>query len=144
MNLYLDIFKFRMKIGFAIYRKRDTWTRGVLNRTEDGLYVPFFDYDMMRQEYVEGELKRFQETFDLGDILLLKSSDKGFHAISLAKVTAREYMEILRSSSVDTAFKNLPLFSSYRNWVLRGFEKGKTERPAFLKVMRAKTKRQQS
>jgi len=144
MNIYFDIFKLRVKASLSFYRKRDTWTKGVMNRTKEGRYVFFLDYDLMKMDYIEGELEHLQLMYDLGDIHVFQSSQKGFHAVSFAKLTAKEYVEILNNSSCDSAFKNLPRFSSYRNWVLRWDTKGKTPRPVYLKTINAKTKREQS
>lgn len=144
MNIQFDIFKIRTRFSLSFYRKRDTWTTGVLNRTQDGKYCFFLDFDMMKEEYIEGELKHLQEIYDLGDIHLFKSSEKGFHAVSFVKLTAKEYIEILNNSSCDQAFRNLPRFTTYRNWVLRVSEKGRTDKPSYLKTFQSATKRQQS
>ena len=138
MNLYLDLFKFRIKFSFAFYRKRDTWTRGYMNRTKDGFYTFMLDYDCMRPEWIEGELIRLQSIYDLGDIILNKSSEKGFHARSSVKLTAKDFVEIMNNSSCDSAFKNLPRFMSWRNWVLRDEAKGKTPAPEYIKTIKSK------
>lgn len=144
MNLTFDIFKARFKFSFSVYRKRDTWTKGVLNRTKDGFFVFFLDYDMMKEEYIEGELRHLQMMYSLGNIHLFKSSEKGFHAVSFVKLPAKIYVEILNNSSCDQAFRNLPRFTTYRNWVLRISEKGKTDKPKFIKTLRGNTEREQS
>jgi len=131
-------------VNLTILNRAKVWTRGVFNRTDDGKYIPFFDYDYMKEEYIRGELKLLQEVYDLGDIHLFQSSEKGFHAVSFAKVTAKEYVEMLHNASVDSAFKNTPRYVSYRNWVLRNFPKGKKPRPKYLYTIEAKTHRQQS
>ena len=131
-------------VNFTIINRPKEWTRGVFNRTDDGKYIPFLDYDYMKEEYIEGELKLFQEIFDLGDIHIFQSSKKGFHAISFAKLCAMDYVEILNNSSCDQAFKYTPRFVSYRNWVLRNFSKGKIPAPKYLYTLKRKTNRQQS
>jgi len=98
----------------------------------------------MKEEYIKGELLHLQAIYDLGDVHVFRSSEKGFHAISFAKLTAKEYLEILQNSSCDLAFKNIPRYTSYRNWVLRQFSKGKTKKPKYLYTLKRKTKRQHS
>lgn len=111
---------------------RTVWTRGVRNRTEDGQYVYFVDYDMTRLDWVRAEQEHLQEIHNLGAIHIFKSSSKSFHAVSFDKLTAQEYMRILSNSSCDQAFQNVPRYSSLRNWVLRNFSKGNKRRPQYL------------
>tara|TARA_Y100000310_G_scaffold215935_1_gene216890 strand:+ start:2558 stop:3193 length:636 start_codon:yes stop_codon:yes gene_type:complete len=131
-------------INFTIINKAKTWTRGVFNGTDDGKFICFIDYDYTKEEYIKGELELLQELFQLGDIHLFKSSEKGFHAVSFVKLCALDYQEILHNSSCDQAFKNTPRFVSYRNWVLRNFSKGKKPRPKYLYTIYSDTDRQQS
>ena len=146
MNLKLNIWKFRLNFSLSCYRRRDTWTKGYMNRTEDGYYCFMLDYDGLREDWLYGEIERLQQVYDLGDIDLLKSSEKGFHVKSSVKLTAKEFVEIMNNSSCDTAFKNLPRFMTWRNWVLRDESKGKTDAPIFIKTIKSKieTKREQS
>lgn len=129
--------------NFTIINKPTKWTRGVFNGV-NGKFICFIDYDMTKLEYIIGELTIFQEYYDLGDIHIFQSSEKGFHAISFAKMTLREYVEMLQNSSCDQAFKNTPRFVSYVNFVLRNFSKGKKPRPKYLLTLKGTTKRGQS
>lgn len=131
-------------INFTILNRPKTWTRGVFNGTDDGKFICFLDYDYTKLEYIDGELKLLQEIFDLGDIHMFQSSEKGYHAVSFAKLCALDYMEILQNSSCDQAFKYTPRFVSYRNWVLRNFSKGKQPKPKYLYTLNRMTHRQQS
>ncbi len=131
-------------VNFTIINKPTQWTRGVFNMTDDNLYIPFWDYDYMKKKYIVNELKHTQIIFDLGDIHLFKSSEKGFHAVCFSKVVAMDYISILECCGVDTAFKNTPRYVSYRNWVLRNFSKGKQPKPKYLCTFKRKTNRQQS
>lgn len=144
MKLTFSIGKRTFTFAFLNYRKPDTWTTGTLNRTKDGKYVFYLDYDKMKEEYIKGELEHLQTLYDLGDIHVFQSSEKSFHAISFAKLTAKEYLEILQNSSCDLAFKNIPRYTSYRNWVLRHFKKGNTDAPKYLYTLKSETKRQHS
>jgi len=143
-------FKFRnswvilKKPVFKVIPYPTQWTLGTLNRTFDGYYILYIDYDYMKEEYILGELERLRLAYDLGDIHLFKSSHKGFHIISFVKLTAVEFMNILKESSCDEAFKNVPKFTSYRNWVLRHFSKGDTPKPKYLYTLESETKRESS
>ena len=136
--------KITYSLTYLKYRTPDVWTTGTLNRTKDGKYVFYLDYDMMKEEYIKGELLHLQEIYDLGDIHVFQSSEKSFHAISFAKLTAKEYVEILENSSCDYSFKVIPRYTSYRNWVLRHFNKGKVKKPKYLYTLKRNTKRQHS
>lgn len=144
VTIYLKHKKTTFSLNFYRYRTPDIWTKGTLNRTKDGKYIFYLDYDLMKEEYIKGELIHLQEIYDLGDIHVFQSSEKGFHVISFAKLTAKEYVEILENSSCDYAFKNIPRYTSYRNWVLRHFSKGIVKQPKYLYTLKRKTKRQHS
>ena len=144
MNLKLKIFKWLVSWNFSITKFPSVWTTGTMNRTSEGLYCFYIDYDKMQLDWIEEELKFLQEMYDVGNIHLFQSSPKSFHGVSFVKLKAVEYVDILRNSSCDEAFKNVPRFTSLRNYVLRNFEKGKTPAPVYLKSLLAETKREKS
>lgn len=134
------------KLKLYKLKKGKVWVEGTTNRCADGRYVLYIDYDRMEQEWVVEELLHLQNVFDLGDIHLFKSSESknGYHAVSFAKLTAYEFIQVLQNSSCDEAFKNVPRFSSTRNWVLRAWNKGNTEKPKYVGTLPAFTTRQSS
>jgi len=144
MRLILNLGKWRWLFESSLVKKATHWTTGTLNRTENGEYVFYADYDLMKKEYIHGELKHLQHIYDLGNIHIFESSPKSFHAISFVKLTAKEYIEILMNSSCCQAFLNVPRFSSYRNWVLRHFSKGSKDAPKYLYTIKSTTNRKQS
>ena len=85
-----------------------------------------------------------QDIFDIGNIHIFRSSEKGFHAVAFSKFLPKEINEILLSSSCDEAFRNTPRFTSIRNYVLRNFEKGKTPKPEYLMILKGITSREKS
>jgi len=131
-------------VSFVIINRATEWTRGVFNRTRDGFYSWFLDFDYLKLEYIKGEVEHLQLVKGLGNAHFFKSSNKGVHVVGFEKLTAREYMELLDNSSVDQAFKYTPRMVSYRNWVLRNFSKGNKKRPEYIFTLKGKTKRQQS
>src|SRR3990167_4875865 len=138
MKLTLKIFKWIVRFNFSVSKFPNVWTTGTMNRTKEGWYCFYGDWDMMKKEWVIEELKLLQEVHNLGTIHVFESSPKGFHAVSFVKLKAIEYVEILKNSSCDEAFKNVPRFTSLRNFVLRNFEKGKTPAPIYLESLIAK------
>lgn len=130
------------------YRMRtpDVWTTGTLNHIpETNNYILFMDYDLVSEEFMKGELLHLQRVYPyIGSIDVFKSSEKGYHVRSYSYLNAKEFLEIINNSACDWAFKNIPRFSSYRNWVLRDSSKGETDSPKFLYTLKGDTKRLQS
>ena len=129
----------------SIINRKTAWTRGSSNKTEDNYFIPYFDYDRMKESYVVEELKILQEQFDLGDILLFQSSENNFQAVGFAKLTLHQFQEVLMHSSCDYAFIKFPKYLPYaKYYVLRQFSKGKISRPQYLYTIKRKTNKQQS
>lgn len=133
-----------IRFSFNFIRRPKEWTTGTMNRTQDGKYVVYADYDLIEEDDLKGELLHFQELMDIGDFHIFQSSPKKFHAISFSKMTAFEYVQFLENSSCDEAFKKVPRFVSYRNWVLRCFAKGDKNKPKYLYTLPHNTYREQS
>ena len=99
----------------------------------------------MAESYVKEELLLLQEMFSLGDILVFKSSEKGYHGVSFAKLSLGEFVDVLNNSSCDYAFKNMPFYLKFsKYWILRNFDKGSKKKPQYLYTLPFKTNRQQS
>lgn len=131
--------------SFTVINKRTAWTRGSTNKTQDGYFVSYFDYDLMKESYVVEQLKVLQEQFDLGDLLLFKSSEQSFQAVGFAKLTLHEFQEVLMRSSCDFAYINFPKYLPFaKDYVLRQFKKGKTPRPKYLYTLEKETNKNQS
>src|SRR3990167_11161706 len=90
-NLYQLRFE-KIKLG-------DTWTVGTMNRTEDGKYIIYLDYDFLEEKHIVREIAHLQETMNLGNISLFQSSEKRFHVVGLTKLTAKEFVELMQNSS---------------------------------------------
>ena len=132
-------------LNFSIINRKTAWTRGSSNKTKDNYFVPYFDYDRMKQSYVEEELKILQEQFELGDLLLFKSSENNFQAVGFGKMTLHEFQEVLMHSSCDYAFIKFPKYLPYaKYYILRQFAKGNTQKPLYIKTLKGNTDRQQS
>lgn len=130
---------------FSIIDKKVFWTRGSSNRTIDNKRIFYIDYDNLNEKYVEEELILLQEQYNIGDIYLFKSSNKGIHAVSFSKFSLKEFIEILNNSSCDYAFKNMPYYLKFsKYWILRQFAKGNTPKPLYIKTLKGNTDRQNS
>lgn len=131
--------------NISIINRKTAWTRGCSNKTKDNYFCSFFDYDRMKKSYVKEELKILQEQFNLGDLLIFKSSENNYQAVGFGKLTLHEFQEVLMHSSCDYAFIKFPKYLPYaKYYVLRQFSKGNTPAPEFLYVLKAKTDREQS
>jgi len=97
--------------------------QGVTNRTMDGLFVVFLDYDEIPVEWLEGELNSLQDEFNLGDFHVFKSSDTNHHAVCFDKVTRETYQRILSRSSCDPYYKKVPFVFGKRLGTLRASSK---------------------
>jgi hypothetical protein len=130
-------------------------TYGVLNRTSDGYYVPFFDFDGVRLDVVEEAASWLDKNFELGPLIVRKSSsfftDDGteigsYHLIGFSKLTLPEFENILSKIWCDRGFKAGYKLEPERAWVLRVAEKvdlktGEIVKPfcTFVKLYNFKT-----
>lgn len=128
------------KLDLFNFKKGTVWAEGIYNRCKDGLYVLYLDYDKIDLDWLLDELVKIQSHFDLGDIHVFQSSEtkQGYHVMCFDKFLAVEFQSILQSSSCDEAFKKVPNFITSRNWVLRAWEKGKTDKPKYILTLTRK------
>lgn len=126
-------------VGWTLVRDK-CWTCGMTNITQDGRYIPFFDYDVRDLKLVEGEMRRFQDRWEIGDTHIFDSG-RGYHAVSFAKFSFQEYREMLEDSAVDDKFRGT---RRKRTWTLRFAPRGKTRAPIWVKSLLATSKRERS
>lgn len=109
---------------FSLYYRdlRSEWQVGFTNRCVAGRYCLFLDYDNVPEEWVFEEVKYLINIYTLGRVYIFKTN-KGFHVVSPEKFSLRELVEILRDTSTDDAFKNVPLKFARKLWTLRGTAK---------------------
>lgn len=111
----------------TVFRKQRTKeiVNGYTNRCMDGKYVVFLDYDDFQFEWIQYEIEALQTLFHLGDFYIFESSPNSYHAVCFDKVSVHEYISILRNSSVDTNYINVPLHFGKKVWTLRLTDKDK-------------------
>lgn len=110
-----------INLAFDISSKRYDmrYMRGITNRTKDGLYCVFLEYDNIILPYVEDELKRLQAQFELSAFLVVKSSKNSYHCYCFDKVPYKLYREIQDNATIDKKWVSFPINHGTHNWVLR-------------------------
>jgi len=133
----LDFSLINWRFYLSIYTVGNIRTQGIHNRIKYSPYrVLFMDYDYYKQEWVEEEINFFIKKYKLGDFILLKTSSKGFHAICFDVITTELESEILSLSGCDPFFKSSSQWD-FRSKVLRITEKGNTQSPEFMRIIRS-------
>jgi len=110
-NIYLESTIFRTRNGDVAY--------GYTNRCEDGKYIVCIDYDKIDLQWIIPELKRLQQDFSLSHFYIFRSSKKSYHAVCFDKLCLNSLLTVLRSSSVDLNYINVPLKYGAKIWTLR-------------------------
>ena len=96
---------------------------GYTNRCKDGFYITTLDYDNLELGWVVNELRRLQYQFFMGDFYVFKSGENNFHAVCFDKITLSQFVDILKNSSVDPDYMNVPLKFGKKIWTLRVTDK---------------------
>jgi len=109
----------RWSFQFDCRKLKKETVNGYTNRTIDGLYCCFIDYDQLELKWVMHELERLQKDYKLSTFYILESSPGSYHAISFDKLTLGEYLHVLRNSSVDPAYMDVALKHGKKIWTLR-------------------------
>jgi len=103
--------------------RRKTRMYGYTNRCKDGRYIVMLDHDNIDLHYLEEELKHLQEHFQLSNFYVFQSSTNSYHSVCFDKVTLSQLVTILKNSSVDPNYINVPLHYGRKMWTLRVSEK---------------------
>lgn len=113
------------RFGFSFEHRLEgeEYVSGVTNKCADGRYCLFLDYDDVPYDWVVEELRFLIDDFGLGDVHVFRTN-KGFHAICTTKYCLREVVEVMRSSSIDAAYLDVPLREAKKLWTLRTSAKG--------------------
>jgi len=139
-NVHINLFKLNMQLKFFSSMDMES-TAGLNNRTEDGKYCLFLDYDgMLYEEHLLSELRYLQLKHKLSSLYVFKSSQKegSYHIICLDKLKAREWIMILEETSCDANFKKAPLITGCKAWVLRFLPKKESKKPELIKILKSR------
>jgi len=152
--------KFRLKFGkkmlfaeFKILKFPSQSTMGITNKTKNGYYLLFIDYDNVKKNIVFEDSEFFQKHFGLGTSLIVKTSENlenhgvygNYHLIFFDKLTFPDIMKFLTYARCDYAYRNGWKWHN-RSWVLRIGEKRDLKNgimtkpsPSFVALNYAKT-----
>ena len=123
-----DLGPLKKIVSLNLYDAPSLFSWGILNRTEDGYFCPFFDYDGVNISVVREEVEFLQKNYDIGPLMVRKSSSfvsksgvtvGSWHLIGFCKLTLPEYEDILKHSRCDRGFKAGFKLEPERAWVLR-------------------------
>lgn len=120
---------------FSLHFRGLDHAEGFSNRTQDGRYVVFLDFDNFKLSWLLDEVARLMAWFDLSHFFIFQSGKKGYHAVCLDIVSYSTYKEILNSCSVDPSFRTVPINASYKSWILRTGAKKNRNPPKFLRFV---------
>jgi len=96
-------------------------------------YIVTIDYDRLELDWVIAEALELQELYGLSHFYIFETN-KGYHAVCFDKVPLTTFVSILKNSSCDPNYLDIPLKFGKLNWVLRFSEKD-GKRPKFVKVV---------
>lgn len=123
MKLNFELFGREYGLMALTRNKTKQPVAGVTNRTKDGYYVLFLDYDGMPLDWVMDELAAIGDEYRLGDVMVFKSSADHYHVVGFDKLTRDEYQSILNRSSCDPQYKKVPFTWGRRVATLRATPK---------------------
>lgn len=107
---------------FAARKRHREYQVGATNKTNDGLYCVFLDYDKVPLEWIVEEVEYLVKMFCLNRAHVLETNN-GFHVIATDKMTLNQYVKLLKTTSTDPAFQYVPLKMARKVWTLRGSKK---------------------
>lgn len=111
--------------------------KGNLALCPDGNYILMADYDRMKPEEFEYELKAVQNKYQLGDWHIIQSSPNKYHAVCFDKLDWNTMREILDQLRVDPAYRQS------RTILLRTSPKSKHQ-PYYVKTIKSNNKKHQT
>jgi hypothetical protein len=142
MKLTLQLLRWRVYLGFGILTTKDFYQRGYTNKCKNGQYIVFLDYDNVPIDWVKQELTYLIQKCKLGDFHLFETN-KGYHAVCTDKFGLGELVQLLRKTSTDAAYINVPLRGACRAWTLR-LTKKEGKSPKYLLTLKGSKNRMQS
>jgi hypothetical protein len=122
-TLRLTMFGYQFALGLAIRKTRKERQYGYTNRCKNGKYIVMIDIDGIPLTWLGDEIIRLQNDFMLSDFYVFESSQDNYHAVCFDKVTLGEYLNILRNSTTDQNYIQVPLNYGKKIWTLRLSEK---------------------
>lgn len=113
-----------------------TPTMGIASRIPGTVdFVTFLDYDLIKDEVLDPELRDLQQLFEVGDFHVFASNEFGRHVIGIDRLSLKENLELVEASSCDYHFKKGIWLNEYRTWILRIIGKGNRPKPKYLRTI---------
>lgn len=118
----------RRQFFIAMYKRPVILTQGITNETQDGMYVPFIDYDQINQEKVIQEAKRLIRLWNFSGFVILATSEEltkdgmaygNYHLVGFDKIRYHDHLDMLYDTCCDRNFIKVPRFFRFKHWVLR-------------------------
>ena len=114
------------KMSLKTYKYPKSTTTGITNRTSDGHYLLFIDYDETKKNIVFEDVEFYQQQLGLGTAIVLKSSevleDSGvygnYHVVFFDKLDFPKVREYLSYARCDDSYRHGWKWHN-RSWVLR-------------------------
>lgn len=120
-------------LKFQVFDTPNVPTKGLSARIPYTVeFVPFLDYDNIRDPRLIEELQDLQDLFEIGDFYVMGTSEYNRHAICVDRMPMREALSVVWESSCDYNFKRGIRINEFRTWILRCAEKGNRPKPRFL------------
>ncbi len=135
MKISIKIFDWN--IVFWMFRK-EIISRGVSSRIPESLsHCLYLDYDNIRLEVLEDEVKMLIEVCELGDCHIIETSENNYHVESHDYYGFDEVLWIQGLSSCDAHYRTGPTLNMTRGWIHRRSEKGSKPPPKYLKTLKS-------
>lgn len=129
--------KFYIAGNIGILPQRPERTAGMLNRTKDNYFLPFFDWDRLAYEFLEIEAKTLMKEFNLSDLYVFHAKDHpdGWNCMTLDKLNFWDCYAVINRSTCDRNYKRGCFYTPSRAWTMRFAEKGERDRIEYYGVI---------
>ena len=132
-----------LRFYFATFPSFTSWKTGITNRCKDGTFVLFLDYDGTPLQWIMEECGYLQLEYGIGDCHIFKTKN-GYHVVNTEKREFGEMLEMMRATSCDPNFINVPLRYGKKAWTLRISDKKNTPKIAYVMTMQGHNNVEQS
>ncbi len=139
----VNILGLDMRWYFSIFKSFTAWKTGITNRCKNGQYVLFLDYDNVPLQWIIEELSYIQKTFRMGDLHIFKTS-KGYHVVNTEKRSFNIIVDMMKSTSCDVNYINVPLRYGKRVWTLRVSDKKGKAKTRYIHTIKGVNRRETS
>lgn len=130
-TIRFNIRNHQIAASFGIRKRKKERVFGYTNRCKDGKYIITLDYDNIPLNWLIGEISRLQEDYELSTFYIFKSSQDNYHAVCFDKLLYAELISVMRASTIDQSYINVPMKFGKKIWTLRATQKEDQGKPRF-------------